>query len=280
MTDAHAPSTVPAPGPRVVPAGRQISRAVVRVVDAAAARADFLRAVRSDPANARVRWRDAVAPFVAGVPAQLPGLRRLDGAVRSKLFVRDLQLLHDVLDTTPAAGRYWVWSGLLLGWAREGRVLPHDLRDADFAYAASDEAHVLAGLEVLARAGFHRGFALRNNDGVRTEHTLIRHGARFEFFRMDERELEWQYFVYGAEGPGQVQLTARLPRRPLEPFEFLDRTWLKVDDHERELAELYGDWRTPRPDWSYLQQGGVVAREPWIGVTAAARTPVRTRSPV
>ena len=48
------------------------------------------------------------------------------------LFEKNLVLLNDVLQSTPLAGRLWVLGGVLIGWAREGRVLAHDSHDADF----------------------------------------------------------------------------------------------------------------------------------------------------
>ena len=64
-----------------------------------------------------------------------------------------------------------MWSGLLLGWAREGRVLRHDNRDADFAYAEQDEALILEGIEALVKAGFRHGYSFRNNAGQLTEYS-------------------------------------------------------------------------------------------------------------
>jgi len=225
----------------------------------------FYRMVRRAPENSLVRRRHAVSPFVGSIPSRVPGLASVDRVVRTRVFVRDLQLLNDVLSLTPCFDRYWVWSGLLLGWAREGRVLPHDLRDADFAYAEEDEPLILDGIEALVRAGFRRGFSLRNNAGQFTEHTVIRHGARFEFFRMSPVASEWEYQLYCVDRHLQVQLTARLPRQPLAPFDFVDRKWLKPLDHDQELSLAYGDWHTPDPSWDNLEQGGIVGREEWTG---------------
>jgi len=225
----------------------------------------FYRLLRRAPENLPVRRRHAVSPFVGTIPSRVPGVAAIDQRLRTRVFVRDLQMLNDVLSLTACGDRYWVWSGLLLGWAREGRVLPHDLRDADFAYAEEDEPLILEGIEALVRAGFRRGFSLRNNAGALTEHTVIRHGARFEFFRMSPVASEWEYHLYGTDQHRPIQLTARLPRQPLAPFEFLGRKWLKPVDHEQELSMVYGDWRTPDPSWNYLEQGDIVGREEWTG---------------
>ena len=225
----------------------------------------FYRTERRAPENLRVRRRHAVAPLLARIPSRIPGLASIDERIRTRVFVRDLQLLNDVLTRTPCADRYWVWSGLLLGWAREGRVLPHDRWDADFGYAEEDEELMLVGIETLIEAGFRRGFCHRDNAGAAAEYTLIRHGARFDFFRMSPVASEWEYHVYGSEQWVPVQVTARLPRQPFVPFHFLERSWKKSADHDLELTALYGDWRTPDTKWSYLDSGGITKREEWTG---------------
>lgn len=235
----------------------------------------FYQIVRRAPENLRVNRRDAVSPLVGRIPDRIPGLASIDRLVRTRVFIRDLQLLNDVMCGMRASACYWVWSGLLLGWAREGRVLRHDIRDADFAYAEQDEALILQGIEALIEAGFRRGFSFRDNEGVLTEHTLVRHGARFEFFRMSSVASDWEYSMFAPEQDPAMQLTARLPRQRLVPFDFLGRAWLKVLDHDRELTILYGDWRTPDPRWSYLDSGGIVERREWMGGLPSSRRPGR-----
>ena len=69
-------------------------------------------------------------------------------------FVANLQLLNDVIAQTALAERYWLWGSVLLGWAREGRLLGHDAADADFGIFAADEADWLSATPSLASAGF------------------------------------------------------------------------------------------------------------------------------
>ncbi len=225
----------------------------------------FYRTMRRTPENQLVRRRHAISPMLSRMPGRIPGLASLDRMLRTRLFVRDLQLLNDVLSTTVCSDRYWVWSGLLLGWAREGTVLRHDLLDADFAYAEEDEPLILEGIEALVNAGFRRGYSFRNNSGTLTEHTVIRHGAKFEFFCMSPVGARWLYHIYGSEHNEWFQFHLHLPRQPLEPFDFLGRTWAKSLDHDWELTYEYGDWRTPDPQWNFLESESIVGREEWTG---------------
>jgi hypothetical protein len=222
------------------------------------------RALRSIPDNRRVSIFATLDPMIRRAPAQLPFFGNRYERRRALLFEEDLRLLNDALTGSIVDGRYWIWGGLLLGWARDGRVLAHDVGDADFAYSSADEDAFEAVEPRLRAAGFRRWFSFRNNRGERTEQVYVRHGFRFEFFRMDEVDPHThQYYVYGSSTIGPVELVGRLPRQRLDSFEFLGRTWKKPCDHELILSTCYGDWQTPDPSWSMFDDGSLVGCRPW-----------------
>lgn len=203
---------------------------------------------------------------VLGAVRRLPGLARIEARLRGWLLRRNLRRLNDVVAGTPLGGRYWIFSGVLLGWAREGRLLAHDFRDVDLAYDGADHDRFLAAVPAIVQAGFRPAFRYRSNDGTTTEHSFLRHGARFEFFRLTRQGDQYRYYVYGEDpdrDEGHVELVGALPAQPLEPIQFLGRTWLKPLDHEKELQVMYGDWRTPDPSWSFLHDQAIVERHPW-----------------
>lgn len=179
------------------------------------------------------------------------------------LFECDLRRLADVLQATPLADRYWVWGGLLLGWAREGAVLAHDAADADFALRVEDLDRLLASAAAIRAAGFRPFRAYHNNAGAITEVCFLRHGCRFEFFVLAPHGEDFAYCVYGARDGELYQLDCQIPAQPLEDFEFLGRRWLKSADHARELSVIYGPWQVPDPSWSYLDDKTVVRRARW-----------------
>ena len=193
------------------------------------------------------------------------GLRRAspsyDRAVQRRAFVGALQDLVDALRGTPLDGHYWVFGGLLIGWAREGRVLASDLRDADFAYLDEDHDRFLASISALVDAGFAPRRRFSSANGRYVEHRFHRGGANFEFFRVTPVGDRWRYSVF-VRGSEAAELVAEIPAQPRVPFTFLDRTWQKVAGHDAELTAIYGDWRTPRPDWSYTSDRAVVERIP------------------
>src|SRR5262249_52885056 len=102
-------------------------------------------------------------------------------------FCRDLRRLNEALRRAPIRDQYWVWAGLLLGWAREGGVLGHDLLDADFAFLSSDRDLFVASIPIIIAAGFAPLFRFRNNDGAITQYTFGRHGASFDFLELEPR---------------------------------------------------------------------------------------------
>jgi len=208
--------------------------------------------------------RGAAAGCLLRVPVLGRSLTRLNDRLFVREFTRDLRRLHDVLAGTELAGRFWVWAGMLLGWAREGRLLAHD-RDADFALLPEDVPRLLRAALALRRAGFRPWLQFRNNEGQVTQFTFRRHRTKFEFFVFEPVDGMLRYYSHGWPPDHLVEVQARVPDQELVPFDFLGRTWLRHADHERELESIYGDWRTPHHDWYYLEDDrAAVCHRPWV----------------
>jgi hypothetical protein len=196
---------------------------------------------------------------------RLRNLGPLDRTIRRVIFPRDLRRMNDVLATTSLADRYSVWGGMLLGWAREGRLLAHDRMDADFLVLEEDAVLIEEAALVLEQAGYGRLHRYTNNAGQVTEYAFARHEARFDFFLLfpDAGMSSRRFFVYASGPDGLMELEGRLMVEPLEHFDFLGRRWLKPKNHEVLLTTVYGDWRTPDPNWSALDDGSIFARRRW-----------------
>lgn len=188
----------------------------------------------------------------------VPVGRRIVVAAARWLVAVEMRRLHDVLESTPMADRYWIWGGLLLGWAREGRVLAHDTADVDFAFRDTDFERMQASIPALEANGFHLIEAVRNAAGDLSVLKLKRSGIHFDFGKVTKVGERHRY--YGRFSTTQV--VGEIPAQPLVPFELFGRTWLKSEDHERELTAMYGDWRTPKEDWHAERDSpAIVSRE-------------------
>jgi hypothetical protein len=209
-----------------------------------------------------------VRPRLLKAVQATPGGRTAESIVRLRRFEGGLRGVNDVLSTTPIDARYWMWGGTMLGYAREGAVLRHDLRDADFACLDEDWPRLLDSIPALVNHAFQPLERFRNNAGVITQLTFLRQGVNFDFFRLwKEREhfTYFEYFGWGRPDVSPIEMAGEVPLQDRVPFSFLSRSWLKVEDHERELEALYGDWRVPQTEWQGdRDRPAIVRRRPWI----------------
>jgi hypothetical protein len=172
-------------------------------------------------------------------------------ARRVERFASDLRDLHDAIASTDLHEHYWVWAGLLLGWAREGAILPQDCHDADFAVTDADFDRLISAVPAILRAGFSCDRKFVSDSGLVSELTFTRHGARFDFFRMFPDDGQLRYFIYKLKLTSVTEIEASVPDQATEPFTFLGRTWLKHADHALELRTIYGKWEVPDPSWAF-----------------------------
>jgi hypothetical protein len=190
-------------------------------------------------------------------------LWRLRPHRRRNILERNLVLLHDALRGSRLCGRYWIWGGVLLGWARDSRVPEHST-DVDLAISRKDLDYFRASVTSLESAGFRLNRAFVNSRGEITEYIFLRNSLKFEFFIVDVRDTGLDYWLYYP--PQKLEMFGTIPPVSLAPMRLLDRTWLKPSDHEAHLTYVYGDWRTPQPDYWYVRdEKSIVSRHVWTG---------------
>lgn len=273
VTHLHDGMVVPFDSPEAFAA------AVERLIDDAALRSELSRNARSTAVDRFSLDRLAsdyrcVYEEVLSTPPPTPedDIRRSVrsfAADRARLarFERNLVLLHDTLESTAMAGRYWVIGGMLIGWAREGRILRHDARDADFGVLQDDAAAFLDAVPALTAAGFEPLARYVDNRGVPVEYAFRKDGARFDFFLHEHagENIRCTFFNNSplVDDSRPIQLTSELPRYDLGPMEFLGRVWRKPEDHESFLAAEYGDWRTPNPAFDHRADDRSVVLVSW-----------------
>jgi SAM-dependent methyltransferase len=213
--------------------------------------------------------RDAPAGVVELGPAAVAtiDLRRADQEASRDLLIDNLRQLHDALADTPIAGRTWIFGGLDLGLVREGEIMLHDTKDVDFAYLGEDAERLEASFPALIEAGFDPHFRFPGLTGEATEHSFTKDGAKFEFFRLDLVGDEFVFHHYGQTPERSLRNRCTIPAQPLKELRLAGRTWLHARDSDVELTALYGDWRTPNPDWNYLEGPSIVETTAWDDAT-------------
>jgi len=174
-----------------------------------------------------------------------------------------LVVLHDLLAGTPIHRKYWLIMGLLLGCVRDGAPIKWD-RDADFGFLESDLPDFLKAADVLRANGFDLRPRQLNNDGGVTKWAFKYQGVKYEFFMFLERgdRLRWIYHSRKLH----LELVNELPRHELDEIELYGRRWLKPANADEYLTTLYGNWRTPDPNYRYWRDcQATISRAPWSG---------------
>lgn len=186
-------------------------------------------------------------------------------------FAANLVLLNDIIAQTPLAAHYWLWGGVLLGCVREGQLLAHDSADADFGYFREDRDRLLAAVTPLVAAGFLPYSRWFSNDGAIVRHTFCMDDAYFDFFEIERHGAVGYYWLHlpltikGA----WVETTGAIPIASPTEIDFLGRTWRLPDAPEKVLTALYGDWRTPKPEYNHITDEKSLFRKVlWTGKTA------------
>jgi hypothetical protein len=202
---------------------------------------------------------------VTSAPAAVETIdpRRAEQEASRDLLVANLQLLNDTLATTPIAGRTWIFGGLHLGIVREGGIMLHDTKDVDFAFLGEDVERLEASFPALIEAGFAPHFRFPGLTDDATEFSFIKDDAKFEFFRLDRVGDEMIFHHYGKLPERSIRNRCAIPAQPLAEVRLADRTWLAARDGDAELTALFNDWRTPNPDWNYLEGPSVRETSVW-----------------
>lgn len=178
---------------------------------------------------------------------------------RRRVLIAGLKKLHSALTASPLAGKYWVCGGALLGWAREGGLLPHD-PDMDFHYWQSDARRMRATVDMLLAVGFKFYCCWRNHKNEIVVYTLKYRGVGFDFFACHRDGENICYYSFGMpqKGAADEQWLCGSPAYELAEFELLKMKWLKPADHETYLTAHYGAWRTPVKSWEQSQDNKAI----------------------
>jgi hypothetical protein len=151
--------------------------------------------------------------------------------------------------------QFFLVSGTLLGYAREGQLLSHD-KDIDVGVIGwKDQYDICLALQKSGEFSFSPTFL----KGDRTYYLPVMHNATsrwidvFIYYPQDDKLVTGVDFFFG-----QKQRFAFTPFE-LRPVNFLDVDMYVPDDVERNLEENYGNWRVSDPAYlSHLESPSTV----------------------
>lgn len=139
----------------------------------------------------------------------------------------------------------FLMSGVLLGYLREGQLLPHD-KDLDIGLIGWEQQFEVA--QSLKESG-HYYIYWR---GIRGDKTFVFdaydlvNGITIDFFFFHPHE---DHFLHGIDYKYGFTQNLRFSRFGLKEVDFLDDKFLIPDNAEQNLFENYGDWRTPQSSY-------------------------------
>lgn len=206
-----------------------------------------------------------VAAFFQRISAYINRIRSPSNKEVIEAFVEVVKCIQD----EGLNDDIWVCGGALLGFAREGKILNHDV-DVDFNYDASLEHEFLKLIDRLVRSGFKYIKPYKNNDQIITQHLLMHGRVKIDFFRIwstEEGDMQWYCYCHKhwASRPSR-QFLNQITSVGLEKINFHGVEVSKPIDHERYLREIYGEWRVPVKDYAYyIDNLSIVKAEPWEG---------------
>jgi len=153
----------------------------------------------------------------------------------------------------------FLMSGTLLGYAREGGLLPHD-KDIDIGLIGWEDQFVVA--QALIQAGhFVLDLTLLTgqNRFLFSAHDL-RNGMAIDFFFFHDKG---DHFLHGIDFDLGFTQNFRFSKFDLQEVEFLEDRFYVPSDIDLNLRENYGDWRTPTSSYVVTVESPALCDTPY-----------------
>jgi hypothetical protein len=139
----------------------------------------------------------------------------------------------------------FLMSGVLLGYLREGQILPHD-KDLDLGLIGWQQQFEVAQA-LLATGHYHVSWrCLRGAQTFLLDVVDLKYGVAIDFFFFHPHA---DHFLHGIDYKYGFTQNLRFSSFALKEVDFLgDRFWIP-DNADQNLTENYGDWRTPQSSY-------------------------------
>ncbi|MFM6939518.1 MAG: hypothetical protein ACKOUD_02725, partial [Rhodoluna sp.] len=208
-------------------------------------------ASRSEFAPAMTHAKALLAAIVdkALQPVPTPELSQAQ-APAAKKHVFDVDAASESLKTVNRILRErglqpFMMSGVLLGYVREGQLLPHD-KDLDLGLIGWEQQFEVAQA-LLAAGHYHVSWRyLRGAQTFLLDAVDLKYGVAIDFFFFHPKA---DHLLHGIDYKYGFTQNLRFSPFGLTEVDFLgERFWIP-DNAEQNLAENYGDWRTPQSSY-------------------------------
>lgn len=154
--------------------------------------------------------------------------------------------------------RPFLMSGTLLGFARDGALLPHD-KDIDLGLLGWEDQFTVAQALIeaghfeldLAQLTGHNRFVISARD--------LRNGMAVDFFFFHDRG---DHFLHGIDFDLGFTQNFRFSKFGLRDVDFLGETFSVPDDIDTNLSENYGEWRTPVKSYVVTVEAPALCEQP------------------
>jgi tetratricopeptide (TPR) repeat protein len=151
----------------------------------------------------------------------------------------------------------FLMSGVLLGYMREGQILPHD-KDIDLGLIGWEQQFEVAQA-LLASGRYHVSW--RNLRGAKTfllDAYDMENGVAVDFFFFHPHS---DHFLHGIDYKYGFTQNFRFSPFGLKEIDFLGERFFIPDNAEKNLVENYGDWKTPQSSYVVTVEAPVLVQK-------------------
>ena len=155
---------------------------------------------------------------------------------------------HKILNSIGV--KHWLTDGTLLGFYRDGKILPHDI-DADFGVFIKDYKYEI--VTAFEKKGWKHIYTF-GRISVGFELTFEKEGEHLDlFFFYEEGDKYWHGAWANAGGKKRYLIKYYYDKFDLKEADFLGEKFLIPADTEHYVETKYGkNWRTPVKNWDWV----------------------------
>lgn len=160
--------------------------------------------------------------------------------------IENLYAAKEVLDELGLT--FWLEAGTLLLAYRDNKV-----DETDIDISVYDINKVIDNLDKFYEKGFELYHQYDHPTGLATEISLLRNRIKLDIWTKEFRDGQGWWLSYNLkdENPYIPHHVDEKHFKKLDILDIWDNKWNIPSDTEEFLAAVYGDWKTPNPNWEW-----------------------------